>query len=866
MSRFLEWLLRLRPGELAGADSWAPSFAAEYNNWVILGLSVALLALAAVTVFSYLREGDHPRRVKLTIAGLRIAVVLLLLAVLFEPGLVLRYRRNVYSSVVVLLDDSLSMSLKDPYADADVREALAGKLGVDQKRLAEMSRVEIVRRLLARQGGPLAELGREHPLVLLRFSTTKRPYTRELQVVDHTADSDKAGQVAAAIAEELSGALAQLSAEGYRTDLATALRAGASRVQGGRVAALVLISDGQDTGQEGAVDRLRSALAHVRQRGIPVFAIGVGDPEPPQNVALLRLQGPQEARQGSKIELTAYLTHRNCDGQTVEVRLLRRPAAEEKWTEVALDEPARVELTAQPAEKEVKLLAKAEGLGQFVYKAEVAPLAGEFSTKDNAATTKLRISEERMKVLLVSGDAGWEFQYLRNFFLRSPERYAVSVWQQDADVTFNQEASTGMKLTRLPQRPPELFNYEVVILYDPAYTKEGFDKTFVDMLGSFVADHHGGLCYIASNKHTDENLTSRNETFKSLAELLPVKLAPRAHSIAERIVQGEPTPWPVVPWEVGLDHPALRLGRNDRENLAIWRALPGVYWWHPVIQLKPAASSLAISGDPLSRTLDGIGEPSPLIAVQYYGKGRSLYIGFDETWRWRFLDDGRHYRKFWSNAVDFLGAGKFQKKRITISIPSGSGRFRVGEDIRIRVEAYDRNYQPLDQEIFLVELLDAATKATVEKIRLEPVKRKARGGAARPPGGRIGPGRDEQMTVKGQFEATYALKTLGTFELTAKRNDPLYKDDVAGKTITVTLPEEEFRHPEADLKKLQTIAPDRHFLMIQDSDGLAEMIPSGKMSVFHDVPRLLWDVPLTMVVIVALLAIEWILRKKYNMA
>ena len=34
MSRVLEFLLRLKPGELAGADKVVPTFAADYNNWV----------------------------------------------------------------------------------------------------------------------------------------------------------------------------------------------------------------------------------------------------------------------------------------------------------------------------------------------------------------------------------------------------------------------------------------------------------------------------------------------------------------------------------------------------------------------------------------------------------------------------------------------------------------------------------------------------------------------------------------------------------------------------------------------------------------------------------------------------------------
>ncbi len=847
MARLMEWLLRLKPGELAGADSWAPSFAARYNNWVVLALAVVFLALLALTVLSYLREGDNPRRVKLALAGLRVAVILLVLATLFEPGLVLRYKKDLYSSLVVLLDDSLSMSLKDRYADPALRKAVAGKLAVTPEQLAEMSRVEIVRAILARQGGPLAQLAREHPLVLLRFSTPqpgREAYTRPLASLDYAGTTGTDEELSGQIAREITAAFAQLSAGGYETNLAAALRDAADRLQGRRAAGIVMVSDGQATTGQDAVNRLGSALALVRQRGIPLFAVGVGDPQPPQNVALLRLQGPAEVRQGSTIELTAYLSQRNCGGREVEVSLQRRPAGEDKWSQAAA--PQRLQLQEAPqadqAEaQEVRFRPEAEGLGEFLYRAEVKPLEGEFSAEDNAATTRLRISEEKLKILLVSADAGWEYQYLRNFLLRHPEQYAVSVWQQDADLQFNQEASTGMRLDRLPRNRPELYEYEAVILYDPAYTQEGFDKEFVDMLEDFVSDHHGGLCFIASNKHSDVNLAVDNDTFRALINLLPVELGRRTLDIAERISQGEPVAWPVMPTPVGLEHPVLRLGADEKQSLAVWQALPGVYWSHPVVRLKPLASSLAVSGDPLDRTGDGSGELTPLIAVQYYGKGRSLYMGFNETWRWRYLADAAYYQRFWSNVVDFLAAGRLEKKRILIT--TGADRFAVGETLRVHVEAYGPNYEPLEQESFVVDMIDQASKQ-VQKLTLQP---------------------DAKRKAKGHYEATLPLKAVGTYELTAKQDDPSYSGEVAAKIITVTLPEEEFRHPESDQAALETIAPEGRFLMIHSADQLAKIVPSGRMSVFRDVPHELWDVPMAIVVIVTLLGFEWLLRKRYNM-
>ena len=845
MRRLIELLLRLEAGEFEGVHKLVPTFASEYNNWIILGLSVLFLAMVALTVFSYLREGPTPRRVKLTLAGIRIAIIFCLFALLFQPALILRYKKDMYSTVAVVFDDSLSMSLKDRYADAKLRQAVAAKLSVDVDQLKDISRSELIRRVLARREGPLGRLARDHRLVLLRFSTSepgKEAYTQRLAELPVAAKKRQREEAPEQISQLLA---AKLTAGGYETNLAATLRDTADRLQGRRVAAIVVISDGQITGggTEGG-NRLGSAVAYVRQRNIPVVALAVGDPEPPQNVAVLRLQGPTEVRKGSDVELTAYLSHRNCGDESVEIRLDRRPRGGKKWRDTGARKTVRLARSAKPGasqSQEVVLRPVADALGEFEYRVRAKPLDQEFSAADNEAVAKVRVSDQKLKVLMVSGDGGWEFLYLRNFLLTSPDRYAVSVWQQNAEKAFNQEASTGMRLRQLPRKPKELFEYEVVILYDPVFTQGGFDGEFAKLLEDFVRNHHGGLCYIASNKYTDMNL-ARPGDFDPLAALLPVVVERRALSIADRITRGEPSPWIVLPTAVGLDHPVLRLGDAEKENAGTWNVLPGVYWSHPVVKLKPLASALAVSSDPVRRTSDGSGEPAPIVAVQYYGKGRSLYLGTDETWRWRALEDGVYYRRFWSNAVDFLASGRLQKKRVVIT--AGADRFSVGDELRLRVEAYDRDYRPLDAETFTVEMIDRGS-GKARKITLRP---------------------DPKKKAKGHYEAQVKLIEIGTFELTAMRGDPTRADAVAGKTITVTLPQEEFRHPEADLDTMRTLAPEGMFLQTHEADRLAELVPAGKLTVSRDVLRDLWDVPLTLALLVLLLGVEWVVRKKHNMA
>ena len=841
MSWILEKLFGLKAGEWAGADQIRPSFNADYSNWVILGMAAAFIALVALTIRSYMRERGAGRRARGALAGLRIAVILIVFAMLCQPGVVLKYRKDVYSTVLVLLDDSLSMSLKDRYADAGIRTELAGKLGVTPEALGEMSRQEVVRAMLGRKDGPLAELTRDRKLMLVRFGAAEGAYTQRIMDLDVLDDDEKRAGISEKISAELKTALV---AGGRQTNLARALREGAGKVPGRRVAGIVIVSDGQDTADWAyeSIDPLRAVLAKLEKRGIPVYAVCVGDPEKRRNVRITRLQSPAIIRKGADIELTAYVS---ATGETdVNLKLFRRPTGAEKWTDTGVTKTVRLTGAADdkaPDEQKVALRHAAHDLGEFEYRVRAEPIEAEVDLADNEATTRVRVTDEKLKILLISAEGGWEFQYLRNLLLRNPERYAVSVWQQNADKEFNQEASTGMRLSRLPRDKKDLFKYELVILYDPAYTKDGFDGQFVTMLEDFVGNHHGGLCYIASNKHSDENLIGGGP-FQPLANVLPVVLDRRQIDIAERISRSVPVAWPVIPTAVGLDHPLLRFDGDTSVNLRVWQSLPGVYWSHPVYKLKPLGTALAVSSDPRNRqTGSSEAGANPVIAMQYYGKGRSVYVGSDETWRWRFIRDGRLHRQFWYNMVDFLSSGKLQQQRVVIT--TGADRFTVGETMRVRVEAYGKDYLPLTDPKFVVEMIPRDDGKAVS-IELEPAS-KGKG--------------------DGRYEAEVKLKTLGTFELTAKRDDPSYENLVSGKTIIVGLPEQERRHPESNPQRLQTLAPGERFLWIRQADQLPQRVPNRNLTVFEEVPRDLWDVPAAVVLVVALLAAEWIIRKKYNM-
>ncbi|HDZ20817.1 hypothetical protein LCGC14_0269020 [marine sediment metagenome] len=867
MTALLKWLLGIETGMFAGADSWSFRFLAEFTSGVRLLLLVVLVGMVVLTVRSYRREGDTPRRAKALMAGLRIAVIAALLAVLLRPAIVLRYEKELRSStVVVLVDESLSMGFEDRYVTDEHRQALAASVAVEPDALTSMARLEIARAALGRDRGVLTKLRADHPLLVVGFSSDRTAKDSFSRIVADLQPPEQADDAAAD--DEIAPTLQALAATGYSTDLARAIRDALERMRGRRLGAIVVVSDGQITAPGGDT-RLAAAVDLAGDSGVPVYAVMVGDPTPRKNLTVIGLDGPDRLRRRASGELTVLLAARNLDGHEIDVVLMRRAAGEQEWQEtdvkatVDLSDPEDGEGAPAPEDRtrgriiRVPLHLEPKDLGEFEYRAEVAPLPGEQDLDDNASRPlRIYVADEKINVLLVSGDAGWEFQYLKNFLVRAEDVYRVSIWQQNADKEVNQAASTGMKLTQLPRHLAQLIGvpgqkdkpgYQVVILIDPQPTAEGFDAAFVEMLGDYVSQHGGGLCYVAGNKYTDSILAGGG--FKTLAGLLPVILSDNTVDLAERLGQRRPQPWTIRLTSYGRDHQIMRMGSSAERTQAVWDLLPGIFWSHPVRRLKLGARVLAEHSNPLRRA--GRNTPEPLVVVQSPGAGRVAYVGFDSTWRWRFVQDGYYHRRFWANLVRYL-ARSGTGKRITIT--TGGERFVAGRPITIEVEAYDEAFAPVRARTFDVEMIDTETgqRHTITLAAVDPEKQ---------------PG-----YFKGDIDETVTAHQ-GRYRLTAMVDDPNADQIVAAKEIVIELPQAESLNKEAGEATMRLIGSrsiaagsNEAFLPLRQIDKLAEWIPPGRKRSILELPRELWDTRLALLLIVALLTAEWILRKKHNLA
>jgi hypothetical protein len=437
---------------------------------------------------------------------------------------------------------------------------------------------------------------------------------------------------------------------------------------------------------------------------------------------------------------------------------------------------------------------------------------------------------QKPRVLLIAGNGSKEYRYLKNHLTRDPT-LSVSVWLQSADALFNQEGDAP--LAKLPKTEQELFGYDVILLLDP--DPREFDAAWAKLLARFVGDHGGGLAFIASNKFTTDFLMARE--LQPISDLMPVQIEREQLSVAEALSRVNQQDWPWLITAAGLENPIFQLDAEPERNRRVWAAMPGFYWAQPVRALKPGAIALVAHSDPRRQTRQG---PQPVVATQFYGPGRVLFVATDSTWRWRYVG-ARAFDQFWSQTVRYLTQGRLLGGLKRLVLTTDRDEYSLGQRITVRAKVLDASYKPAVVERFEVRV--KVGSAGERLLRLDPT-----------------------ASAAGEFEGSLLADQLGLYEASATL--PGTRDVGTVKSVRVTLPRLEFANTRMNEPLLRQIASATggEFLTLDKIGELPARIPKREQVLVNEQTADLWDTPLALCLFCGLLFTEWAVRKWKNLA
>ena len=773
----------------------------------------ALVAAFVATCYLLEPKAERPR-LRPLLALLRALVIALAVGVLFRPVQQNELQEEKNGLVVLALDTSRSMGFLDREKDEAQRDATAQALSISTEALRDLNRLERVKLALRLEGGKvLRGLAEKNRVRIYGFDATRKRLA-DIELLEKGGDEDDPLRNIA-----VTKALAELDAvapDGQATALGDSLQRILTDVRSEKVAALVLFSDGRNNAGSLAPE---AVAARFGRKNVPVIAVGVGDPDPPRDLSVDDFRAPDVSLAGDVLQGSLL------------VRAQGYTSPKEVQVKVMLDDLTVYEQTGtvggdQP-EIELSFTTKITNPGEYTLKAEVAHDPDELTADNNQALRRVRVIDERIRVLYIEGYPRWEYRYLKNALIRD-KHMQVQCLLLSADPDFVQEVSEGVPpLKRLPPREA-LLDYHVVILGD--VSPEARDRTgaavfpdgALEAIKDLVKDRGGGLLMLSGDQFAPSKYGST-----PIADLLPITIQDTQTVDATRA-------WRPAVTREGYESPLLRLEPDEAENRELWDVkLPDLYWYAQTERAKPQAHVLLVH--PRDKNNQG---PYPLAAWQRYGAGTCMWLAFDEAWRWRQgVGDKYHYR-FYGQLIRWLSLQSFTRaKRFFVTTDKTS--YDVGETVQVRAEIRDREAgaeQPT-QEVIVEQPDGSRWNLQLRALEGEP----------------------------GKFEGSFKPIQTGAYRVRIDPGERGSESEVATRVFEVKLPRLELQEPRMDQEGLTRVAQASDggkFIRLHELAKTVEQIePLQERIRVGRTERELWDRPEVFWLFLGLILLEWIGRK-----
>jgi uncharacterized membrane protein len=784
-----------------------------FNNPLGLELSLLLLALlaAAAGVLYWTRLRRARRGVRVLLTALRVAAVVLALALLLDLSLAGEARKDIEQVVAVLIDNSRSMQIAGEDGAPRGQAVIANYLGDGDRVDAELRRrFHVVRYGF---GASAARLDDVHAL---DFQQT---------------ESDILG-----------------SLDGLMDDLG-----------GANVAAVVLFSDGVQQ-PAAAPDDTR-----LRALGVPVFAVATGSPDPWRDLRLADLSVRRTSLDKSPVIATLRVEAAGLDGVEAVAEIVQagRVLASQAFTVdgVAASHTVRLEfIPTQTGWLTCEARVRPAARRATATPKEIAATDTDWIPQNNTRTFTVDNREKVYRVLYLTGSPTWEHKFFRRALADDSALQLTSLvrvaraertfefrgrsgttnplfrgfYQQAGDQPRYDEAvflRLGVEESELTSGYPavagELFPYHLVIWN--AIEHDFFSQTQLELTKAFVERRGGSFLMMGGPRSFAEG------GFRGtiLDSMFPVVL--RAERAGSRLAAtGEP--FAVTPTPEGIISGAWALDAQSGTNDTQWDGLPRLFGLNSFSLLRPGASIMAriAAADP---QYDG----QPFFAVQRYGEGQSAVLATGRTWRWHMQtpeDQDSVHERLWRQIVRSLVADVPEP----VVLRNKPSAVTVNEEVPLEFLIRDHAFEPAGGLQTRLELLHPDGSAQDLPV-------------------------EESIRDTGIYTSAFTPQAAGDFTLrvtaTGAQSDTFQQVE---ERVTVEVDRREFDNARPDPAFLEHIArvTGGGVIALEDLARLPGRIPDERRQAAEADLDHLWHRPPFLILFAMLLTAEWYIRRKWG--
>ena len=784
------------------------------TGWFVLlvllavGLIYWLYRSSPVTVAPWRRH---------TLTALRVLFIVMMLALLLRPVLAFTVEGSIRRVLVMLIDGSSSMQIKDPRLTpndqrraAIARDIIDPAKGLSQtpdrsraKDYEQVARLDLTKGVLQNERlNLLPRLDKEFDLAAFSFGNGLAELSTRKAETNLPGTDKKKQKVTIAQFDWVD----RLEASASSTAIGDSIQEALNRKRGQPLAGIVLVTDGVNN----AGSQPRDAAALARQEGVPLFIYGVGITSP-RDIILQNLFAPDVTFVKDEVTVTVRVRGQGLIGETAELQLkLGDQTVATKTVAFGND-----------AEQVIPMKFTPQTLGEFDLTASIEPRADETVKDNNSRSQRLKVIDAKIKVLLVDQSPRWEFKYLQAMLLRD-RRVEVKCYLVEGDKGISR-APDSPYLPEFPARREELFKYDLVILGD--VDPKIFTAQNQDNLNKLVSDFGGGLVVVAGKRFMP--LAYRRTT---IDKLLPVEFDPPTLESNQDPVADKPVKLQLT--AAGRANAMLKLSDKDEENVKLWAQLPPVYWVAKVSRPKPAAEVLLVDPDPAKESRFG---KMPVIAVQQYGLGQVMFVGTDNTWRWRKNVGDYFYTAIWGQIAQRTSIQRLLGVSKKTQLSTDRQNYLTGDRVTIYARLYSGvGFDPVQEPS--VKGFHGLKNGTGP--RPEVILRQIP---------------EQPAMYRGEFIAP----TAGAYSFWIESDPQTLLD------FNVTEPRFEFGETamnEALLKDLANVTGGQ-FFREEDLHKLPDAISAKTERVRSPMEVELWASPLYFILMLLVVSAEWVLRK-----
>ena len=744
-------------------------------------IAIVALSLAALSWFLYRSTPEDVKNSRRRgMISMRIIFFILLLGLLLKPIITLDLEKDHKRTLAILIDNSLSMGITDPRTDTKdiAREAIANG-SLDPTNNLESQPDSIPQSPTSRFKIAEQALSNEKINLLGRLG-------------------EKSEIVTYNFGGTITDSLNSSGPQEAETSIGNALHEVLRRHSADDLGGILLISDGAHNEGRAVVP----VAENLRDMNIPVYTYAVGT-NTPRDIAVKSIELPSVALAEDAVPVTVQINQQGMAGEKGKLIInMSGTKAIEKEFVFTDEENQEITLPIIPTKA-----------NEYQISATVETSIDEILDNNNSLSRGLRVLDSSLKVLMIESSPRWEFKYVQAMLLRE-RRIELDCFLAGVDPIVSR-AENSPYLDSFPDSREKLFSYDLIMFGD--INPNQLPENTIDNISSFVSNGGGSLIIMAGKRFTPSSYRNTE-----LQNLIPVELAPTRlggnNNNAQRPILLNIT-------EAGLNEGFLNLEEDPELAKQRWAKLPPIFWSVRTLGAKPAAKTYLTHPD----------GDYPIVAMQKYGAGEVLWIGTENTWRWRKNTGDLYHTRFWGQTVQRMAGRRLATGSRRSELRSDRAVAKEGENFTVFARLLDENFMPREDEIIEATLIKNKTSTEdSRKITLRAV-----------PGS------------PGYYRTEFSAENPGRYRLA------ISDDESSGIDLNVRGADREFSKTAIDEKTLKEIADitKGSYLReenLNDLPTIAKIEPS-KIRISREAN--LWSSPLYLILLLIPITIEWFMRK-----